>query len=78
MLPFVFLGGQATVLCVGNDGHVAIEAGVEGACDTSMPCETDSEHEHEDEESEACGGKQDCCGNCVDIALELEAARGKL
>ena len=77
MLPFGFLGGSATVLCVGADGHMAIEAGANGSC-KGAPCDEDehgrdhdgadgAEHDHE-----GCEHERDCCGDCQDVGLELE------
>ena len=74
MLPFGFFGGSATVLCVGADGHVAIETGANGSC-KGAPCDED-EHGHEHDgaghDHEGCGHERDCCGDCQDVAIELE------
>ena len=74
LAPFCLVGGTTTVLCLGSDGHVALESAVDGACQKRLqhhdhdhkggaPIHSHghSEHEHDD-----------CCGGCSDVALELE------
>lgn len=80
MLPFGFLGGSATVLCVGADGHVVIETGANGSC-KGAPCDEDENgygHDGPDgggHDREGCDNERDCCGDCHDVALELEDGR---
>lgn len=73
MLPFAAIGGPTTVLCIGADGHVAIEAGADGSCKGS-PC---GDHEGDEEgdcghEDQDCDHEGNCCGDCADFTLVLE------
>ena len=59
------------VLCLGGDGHVAIELGRDGACVAS---------DHHDEESTQCEmtvAPHCHCGPCLDIPLSLELGERK-
>ncbi len=67
-----------SLLCVGADGHLAIETGLGSSCDTVSACVDDHGHEHEAESNAAqvisCQDHENCCGDCVDIELELDDA----
>lgn len=59
------------MLCMGADGHFAIEAAHGGSC-KGAPC-GDQEHQNDsDHEEEGCGHEDDCCGDCADVSLDLE------
>ena len=61
---------QAMVLCVGSDGHVAIErAGHDHCADGTHICEADAEVHHTDLSPDAGGV---CCHGCTDLALAGE------
>ena len=53
-LLFAPFNAAGSVLCIGDDGHVAIERAEVGSC-----CNEISSHDHEEK-----------CGSCQDIALE--------
>ena len=59
--------GSALVLCLGDDGHIAIEYSNGGSC-------ADSSHEiSEAENCELSSSSPHChCGPCVDIPLNFE------
>jgi hypothetical protein len=77
-LPFALFGGPLTLLCVGEDGHLAIEIGIGGSCEEGSPCSDSHEHEHESTTEthfdSDCSSHEACCGDCVDFELELEDA----
>lgn len=60
------------MLCVGDDGHVAIESAADGAC-------ADSSHEiAEAEHCELSSADPHChCGPCVDIPLNFELVESR-
>jgi hypothetical protein len=65
LTAFLLLPGQVTgtVLCIGEDGHIALEIAKNGRCDTlSMPA---SSHE---QITKTLPGT-DHCGPCVDVSL---------
>ena len=57
----------AAVLCIGQDGHVAIEVAIGDCCDrySEASAET-SANRHTDADYVASGSS---CGNCIDIPL---------
>ena len=64
--------GSASVLCVGDDGHVAIESANDGSCvdsfygiDVAENCELSSADPH-------CH-----CGPCIDIPLNFELVESR-
>lgn len=68
ILPMGILGSPGTLLCIGIDGHVAIEASSNGSCEG--PDSTD--HEEQVDCDSECGHTNSCCGDCVDCIIELE------
>lgn len=69
----IFVGtGSSSVLCVGENGHVAIESGIQGSC-------ADTSHESNDtSDCELSVSEPHChCGPCVDIPLEFELAESR-
>ena len=71
-LVLVAGSGSASVLCFGNDGHVAIELDRDGACD-------DSGHESSNsQDCELLESEPHChCGPCVDIPLSYELVESR-
>lgn len=71
-LVLVAGSGNASVLCFGNDGHVAIELDRGGAC-------ADSGHESSDsQDCELLASEPHChCGPCVDIPLSFELVESR-
>ena len=78
-LPYALFGGPLTLLCVGEDGHLAIEIGIGSSCEEGSPCSDSHEHEHEAATEthfdSDCSSHEECCGECVDFELELEDAK---
>ena len=69
----IFVGtGSSSVLCVGENGHIAIESSIDGSC---------AESSHDTSESSDCElslSDPHChCGPCVDIPLEFELAESR-
>lgn len=63
-------GSQAMVLCVGSDGHVAIEpAGHDHCADGTHICESDADVHHTDLAPDTDGAR---CHGCTDLALAGE------
>jgi len=63
-------GSQAVVLCVGSDGHVAIEpAGHDHCADGSHICESDADVHHTDLAPDTDIAR---CHGCTDLALAGE------
>ncbi len=83
LLPIVFFSGPVSVLCLGADGHVALELGSGGDCEPAPCCLPDQADPaenagacHSDEPVESHSHPEPaCCGGCVDIILQLEEAR---
>lgn len=69
-----------TLLCLGQDGHLAIETGIDGSCEAIKPCSDSDDHGHDHEslhdadKASNCSSQEECCGDCVDFELELEDA----
>ena len=69
----IFVGtGSSSVLCVGENGHIAIESAIQGSC-------ADTSHEsNETSDCELSVRDPHChCGPCVDIPLEFELAESR-
>ena len=75
-LPFALFGGPVTLLCLGAEGHLAIETSFGSSCFVVSDCSHAHDHEHGTElgakEDSTCGSHENCCGDCVDIELELD------
>lgn len=70
ILPVCMIGGPSSILCLGSDGHIAFEVGADGSCNGD-----DSEgHEAECDcvEDQDCRHNASCCGECNDVAIEIE------
>lgn len=67
ILPIGIVGGPTTLLCIGGDGHVAIESGSNGSCKG----ESDTDHKERGDCDHDCDHTTPDCGDCVDFTLEL-------
>ena len=58
-------GLHGYVLCIGDDGHISVEAAVNGSCTVAGPPAPDAGH------SVVFSGTEDedHCGKCIDIAI---------
>ena len=68
------IGGPASVLCIGENGHIAIEASADGSCESHV-CEAVDADDHNN--MYFCSGEVECCDNCVDLALKLDQSAPK-
>ena len=71
ILPICMIGGSSSILCIGSDGHIALEVGADGSCNGSAHDEHESECDC-DEGDQDCRHNANCCGDCNDVALEIE------
>ena len=85
LLPFALFGGPVSFLCLGTDGHLALETAWVGSCETIQVCEEEHAHEvHGGCDSEIAANRESCCagvgggecGDCVDFLLQLEESEG--
>lgn len=77
LLPFALFGGPAALLCVCEDGRVAIEIGEDGTC--SHGASGDHANDPLNDEDSAfqwmvCPEAASDCGDCIDVALQLSEA----
>ena len=75
ILPIGMFGGSSTVLCIGADWHVAIEAGFDGSCKGGASAGHDGGSEGDcDLDDQVCDHDPGCCGDCTDFAVEMKEA----
>ena len=60
-------GGTHTVICIGDDGHMAIEV-ADGDC-CGVPCETTFEHASNGAGKQMISESNEGCGECTDIPI---------
>jgi hypothetical protein len=58
------------VLCIGADGHIALEMAHEGRCQDAADAPG---HDHSGDLALMAVGSSDCCGDCVDLSLASDA-----
>ena len=71
MLSVLISGTPGMVLCIGTDGHVAIEPAHHDTCHDT--CETGSHHRTPAPLIKEHAGEHDC-NSCIDLALSLDHA----
>lgn len=64
------LGRPGTILCLGADGHVAVEPASASCCTPPVEtCDPDADHLHDS----ACSAPDDACGPCADLVILYSA-----
>jgi hypothetical protein len=63
-------GVSGMVLCIGADGHIALEMAHEGRCQDASDAPG---HDHPGDLALTAVGGSDCCGDCVDLSLSSDA-----
>ena len=71
MLSVLISGTSGMVLCIGTDGHVAIEPAHHDTCHNA--CETTNKHRPPEPLIKEHAGAHDC-NSCIDLALSLDHA----
>ena len=71
MLSVLISGTSGMVLCIGEDGHIAIEPAHHDTCHNT--CETGNKHRTPEPLIKEHAGEYDC-NSCIDLALSLDHA----
>ena len=66
ILTIVLSGAHGVVLCIGDDGHVALEVVHQGHCQDTHGAD---EHGQEAVPKQLAGTDARCCPSCVDVPL---------
>jgi hypothetical protein len=61
-LTGIGISSLASVVCIGDDGHIKMEA-------LCQPCCAESESECDSEEDQSESEHHGCCGNCIDLPV---------